>query len=228
MIYAFFQYLSLCMSLPFLCSLARYLTSLILVALKYILLLTLGSHVDNAVTLGDRWFYTLEYNTVITGCLNLVMFLEDSYQGISRQSHRTEQTKRPKVASENYQSFFIHYDSGQRRVAQVKNFPGYYRSLELLSILYFSHLSSNQVPDSFTFVYLCFHPYILRWLEKKKILFKNKNPQSDWNMSHSMSWGNQHFSCGENLSILMLRFQGASWPQFVNSAHTHKKICYWD
>lgn len=98
MVYAFFQYLSLRVSLSFLCSLTRCL------ALKYILLLTLGSHVDNAVTLGDRWFYTLEYNTVITGCLNLVMFLEDSCQGISRQSHRTEQTKRPKVASENYQS----------------------------------------------------------------------------------------------------------------------------
>lgn len=151
--------------------------------------------------------------------LNLIMFLGDSFQGICWQSHSTEQIDL-KLLLRISKTFSFTMTQGREGWLKVENFPRNHIPFTLSSILYLSHLSPNQVPDSLTFVFiLCFK------LSEKKILFKNKNPQSDWNMSHSMSWGNKHFSCGENLSILMLSFQGASWPLFVksfNSAHTKK------
>lgn len=114
---------------------------------------TLVSHVVNAVSFGDCWFHTSEYNTVNTKCLNLITFLGDSFQGICWQSHSTEWIERPKIFSENYQSFFIHYDSRQRRM--VQSWESSWRLCTFyIIILYLSILSPNQVPDSLIFVFI--------------------------------------------------------------------------
>ena len=138
---------------------------------------------------------------------------------VAGRAIRQSKQKVLKLLLKTTEAFSFTMIQGREGWLKVKNFPGYSRSLAL-SFLCLSHLSSNQVPDS---LFSSLYPKTIR---KKNILVKNKNPQSDWNMSHSMSWGNQHFSCGENLSILMLRFQGASWPQFFNFAH--KKELYSD
>lgn len=80
-----------------------------------------------------------------------------------------------KLLLKTTEAFSFTMIQGREGWLKVKNFPGYYRSLALLSILYLSHLSSNQVPDSFTFAYLSFHPYILRWLKKKNSLQKQES-----------------------------------------------------
>lgn len=177
----------------------------------------LVSHVDNAVSLGDRWFHTLEYNTVITKCLNLIMFLADSFQGICKQSHWTEQTGL-KLLLRTSKAFSFTVTQGREGWLKIENIPRDYAPLTLLPILYLSHLSPNQVSD-----YLCFHPYILKWLRKNCLQKIRIHKETE--TYHSMSWGNKHFSCGENLSILMLSFQGASWSQFVKSFNSAQKSC---
>lgn len=136
----------------------------------------LVSHVDNAISLGDRWFHTLEYNTVITKCLNLIMFLGDSFQGICKQSHWTEQTGL-KLLLRTSKAFSFTVTQGREGWLKIENIPRDYVPLTLLPILYLSHLSPNQVSD-----YFCFHPCILKWL-RKKLSSKNKDPQRDWNIS---------------------------------------------
>lgn len=108
----------------------------------------------------------------------------------------------------------------RERWLKIETFPRDYVLLALLPILYLSRLSPTQVFD-LLFLFSSLYPKLI----ENKILFKNKNPQRDWKMSHSVSWGNKHFSCGKNLSFLILSFQGAPWPQFVKRFNsTHKKI----